>query len=86
MGMWESQKWSAPDLQPVAERPRCGTCRYADPAVIGNVDGDGPDAVLLCHRYPPTMIPDDDDAVGPVWPLVESTGWCGEHIPRPETP
>jgi hypothetical protein len=63
--------------------PTCDTCRYADPTVIANLDGEGPDAVLLCHRYPPVMVA-DDDGFGPIWPLVNETNWCGEHIPRVE--
>lgn len=64
----------------MSDRPlRCGTCRYADIAVLPNVDGEGPDAVLLCRRFPPTVVPDGDDAVAPAWPLVVESDWCGEH-------
>jgi hypothetical protein len=57
----------------------CRTCRYADPTVLHNVDGDGPAAVLLCRRYPPTSVYEaDTEGTAPSWPLVHEQEWCGE--------
>lgn len=61
--------------------PACETCRYADPTVVANLDGAGPEAVLICRRYPPAMV-EDDGGYGPVWPLVNDSDWCGEHAAK----
>lgn len=61
--------------------PSCGTCRFADVAVLPNLNHDGPGLVLLCRRMPPTPLyePDDDGGgVSPGWPLVGESEWCGE--------
>lgn len=63
----------------------CDTCRYADPAVLDDVDDNGPAAVLLCRRHPPIMVV-HEDAAAPVWPVVADSDWCGDHIPQPEVP
>lgn len=63
----------------------CDSCRYSDPTVFDDVDGQGPAAALLCRRYPPIMI-FDGDAAGPIWPVVEGTDWCGDHTPRKDHP
>lgn len=65
----------------MTDNPSCGTCRHAEPAIVANLDGEGPDAVLLCRRYPPVMVA-DDDGFGPIWPLVAESIWCGEYTPR----
>lgn len=58
--------------------PSCGACRFADPTVLPMVDGCGPMAVLLCRRYPPAPVV-EDEAISPAWPLVQEQEWCGEY-------
>lgn len=61
--------------------PSCGTCRFADPTVLPEVDHSGPAAVLLCRRMPPTPVAEDDGeggGVAPAWPIVHEGEWCGE--------
>lgn len=74
--------------------PNCGNCRYSSPEIVDfNAAGDEePTPILLCHRYPPTMIATGiighegrttDAAMA--FPQVQSTDWCGEwQPPEPE--
>lgn len=52
----------------------CGRCHYADPVVTDDAE---PSPVLICRRYPPTVIDDDWST----WPAVHADDWCGEFRP-----
>lgn len=56
-------------------KPGCASCRYwreqTEP-------GDG-DRYGTCHRYPPTMLA-DDEACYPTWVITSATEFCGELV------
>jgi hypothetical protein len=35
-----------------------------------------------CHRYPPTVLPEDNGGVSFSFALTASDEWCGEYIRR----
>lgn len=55
----------------------CITCRYACSIDPKDVDADGTDFDLECHRMPP-HVAGDGEFYGVYWPLVSGFDWCGE--------
>lgn len=64
----------------------CWNCKYFDPGeevtlttldVVGVGERSHFEYDGFCRRYPPTAIPDEDDAA---WPFVKGTDWCGEFV------
>ena len=54
----------------------CETCCFFMPRE--NADG-------LCRRFPPVALIHEDGPVISVFPPMLPSGWCGEHIPTPES-
>lgn len=61
-------------------KPNCEKCRFAEIAIIEDVD-EGTVPGMLCRRYPPQMVFAGDDAGGgssTMFPAVVAGEWCGE--------
>ena len=60
-------------------RPHCETCCYwirlPSDTHTDNQDGD-------CRRYPPQLLHDPEDGTYAVWPITETTDYCGEYRQR----
>ena len=66
-----SKKGSASNI-PADCMPMCITCAFFVP--------DKNSSVGECHRYPPTILPDDGGGVSFSFPLTSADEWCGEFV------
>jgi hypothetical protein len=56
-------------------QPNCGGCKYWREVTEPGSD----ERYGTCHRYPPTMI-GDDECPYPAWTVTSAEEWCGELI------
>jgi hypothetical protein len=68
-----SKKGSASNI-PADCMPMCRTCSFFKP--------DKEASLGECHRFPPTVLPEDNGGVSFSFALTASDEWCGEYIRR----
>lgn len=52
--------------------PRCGSCAFFKADKNGDLGE--------CHRFPPTLLPEDNGGVSFSFILTATDEWCGEFI------
>jgi hypothetical protein len=52
--------------------PRCSNCAF--------YVAEKKDEVGECHRYPPTLLPEDSDVAIFTFPITAEDEWCGEFV------
>lgn len=52
--------------------PRCDRCAF--------YVAEKKDEVGECHRYPPTLLPEDSDVAIFTFPITAEDEWCGEFV------
>ena len=57
----------------MADHGTCWRCRWFDRDET-DADGEG-----YCRRFPPSVVPVDEDSIAQLFPSVEFLDWCGEY-------